>query len=178
MKIRQKTRTGQVLIIMRVLAWVAFFGLAIKAGAILTAYIVSCVNPAAATDLYQGLNLYDVSQFSFWHYTGFVSFLVAFSGMKAFVCFLVVKTLSKVNLAKPFTLGVTRILERISYVLLSTWIIALLHNGHIDWLMKRTGTFHDHLNPGELIFMAGLVFIISQVFKRGVEMQSENDLTV
>jgi hypothetical protein len=30
----------------------------------------------------------------------------------------------------------------------------------------------------EFIFMAGVVFIMSQAFKRGVEIQSDNDLTI
>ncbi|MBN2635649.1 MAG: DUF2975 domain-containing protein [Prolixibacteraceae bacterium] len=37
---------------------------------------------------------------------------------------------------------------------------------------------NDSWNTGPFLFMAGLVFVISQIFKRGVEIQSENDLTV
>jgi hypothetical protein len=40
---------------------------------------------------------------------------------------------------------------------------------HISWIGE---------NAGEFLFMAGLVFIISPIFKRGVELQSENELTV
>ena len=78
----------------------------------------------------------------------------------------------------PFKIEVARIIQRIGYVLLGTWFIAMLSNAHTGWLLKKKGALHGDWVAGEFIFMAGLVFIISQVFKRGVEIQSENDLTV
>lgn len=178
MEVKTNSRTGQILDIMYILAWVAFIGLMIEAGAILISYGVSCVNPEAARKLYKGLDLYPLRQYSFWHYTQSVSFLVALSAMKAFIFFMVIKTLSKVNLKNPFTIEVARIIEKISYVLLGTWIITILNNAQNGGLLKRTGIFIEDRDAGEFIFMAGLVFIISQVFRRGVELQSENDLTV
>jgi hypothetical protein len=178
METHSKTRTEQILMVMHILAWVAFIGLLIKTGAIIISYGVSCVNQVAARNLYMGLDLYDLRQFNFWQYTMSVSFLVAFSGMKAHVAFLVTKTLSKVNLKNPFTLEVSHILEKISYVLAGLWVISILHNAHASWLLKRTSILQETMTAGEFVFIAGLVFIISQVFKRGVEIQSENDLTV
>jgi hypothetical protein len=178
MGIQTKTRTELVLTVMHILTWVAFIGLMIKAGAILVSYGISWVNPVAAGNLYLGLNLYNLSQFSFGHYTLFVSLMVILLCMKALICFLIIKTLSKVKLMNPFTMEVARTLERISLVLMITWAFAVAGSAHTAWLMERTGTLRDDGAAGEFIFMAGLVFIISQVFKRGVEIQSENDLTV
>jgi hypothetical protein len=31
---------------------------------------------------------------------------------------------------------------------------------------------------GETLFLAGVVFVIAQIFKKGVEIQSENELTI
>lgn len=178
MEIKAKTRTEQILIVMNILAWVAFVGLMIKAGALLVSYGISCINPGAARNLYQEHGLYNLRQFNFWHYTLSVSLLIALSGMKAFVFFLAIKILSKVNLMNPFKIEVAQILQRIGYVLLGTWCMAMLANAHTGWLLKETGELHGDWVSTEVIFMAGLVFIISQVFKRGVEIQSENDLTV
>jgi hypothetical protein len=178
MELKVKTRTEQILTVMHILSWVAFIGLMIVAGAILTTYVVSLFNPEAARNMYKGMDLYDLKQFSFWHYTATVSFMIALSCMKAFIAYLAIKTISKVNLKNPFTIEVAHILERISSVLLGTWVITMLSNAHTTWLMHKTGVLHGMWATGEFIFMAGLVFIISQVFKRGVEIQSENDLTV
>lgn len=173
-----KTRTGQILTVLNILAWVAFIGYAIEAGATLTTYIVSCFNAESAKDLYKGLNLYSLRQYNFWHYTLSVSFIVALSIMKSFVWLLVAKTISKVNLKNPFTMEVAHTLEKISYILFGTWLVEMLNSAHISWLMKLTGELYGSWGSSEFIFMAGLVFVISQVFKRGVEIQSENELTV
>jgi hypothetical protein len=178
MEIKTKSRTEQILTVMHILAWVAFIGFTIEAGAILVSFGVSCVNPEGAKNLYKGLNLYGLRQFNFWHYTLHVSFMVLLSILKSYVWFMVIKTVSKLNLTNPFKMEVANKLEKISYVLFGTWIVALLSITHSIWLLKITGEQPGNEVSGEFIFVAGLVFIISQVFKRGVEIQTENELTV
>jgi len=173
-----KTRTFQILTVMRILAWVAFVGFMIEGGAVLVSYVVSVVNPDAAKNLYKGLDLYSLRQFNGWHYTGTVSFIVALSLMKAYVSYLVIKTLSKMNLSNPFTMEVSKKMEKISYVLFEIWIVSMAKNAHTGWLLKATGEVQGEWVNGDFILMAGLVFVLSQIFKRGVEIQSENELTV
>ncbi|MBK8966101.1 MAG: DUF2975 domain-containing protein [Saprospiraceae bacterium] len=173
-----KSRTEQILIVMHILAWVVCIGLMIEAGAILVSFGVSCVNPEAAKNLYQGLDLYALRRFSFWYYAQAASFMFALAGMKAYVVFLVIRTLAEVKLLNPFKVEVALMLEKISYVLLGIWLVALVSSAHADWLLKTTGEVYPIGASGEFLFAAGLVFIISQIFKRGVELQSENELTV
>ena len=175
---KSETRTKQILSVMHVLTWIAFIGLMIKTGALLVAYGVSYVNPEAARNLYLGLDLYKLREASFWQYTQVVSFWVAFSGLKAYVLFLVISALSEINLVNPFTLKVTRILEKISHVLIGLWLVAVLYNAQSGWMEKRSGIVQEEWAVEGFFFMAGLVFIIAQIFKRGVEIQTENELTV
>ena len=178
MKSKTQTKTEQMLIVLHILAWLAFVGLMIECGAILISYTISCSNPAGAKNLYNGLNLYDLRQFNFWYYTGAVSYMVVLSILKALVSYQVIKILSKFNLKNPFSLEVAGRLEKISYIALGTWVVTLLSNVYIGWLQKITGKLYVTQLSGEFIFMVALVFVIAQVFKRGVEIQSENDLTV
>lgn len=174
-----ETKTAQILMVLKALAWIAFIGYLIEAGSIMISFTVSYLNPVAAKDLYKGLDFYNLRQMDFWHYTQSISLLLALSLMKAWVWWLVIKTLSSINLANPFKMEVAHILEKIGYILFSIWITALLASAHTGWLMKRTGeSFGSTDTMDEFLFMAGLVYIISQVFKRGVEIQSENELTV
>ena len=164
---------------MQILAWLAFIGYAAEGGAILISFGVSCINPEGAKNLYKGLNLYSLSQFSFLYYALSVSFIVAVSLMKSYIWYLVIKILSKINLINPFKAEVVQTLERISYVLFGTWVISKLTFAYTSWIMKETEQFMGKTYTiDEFLFMAGLVYIISQVFKRGVEIQSENELTV
>lgn len=172
------SKTENILMVMKVLAWLAVAGFIVQAGAILISYGVSWVNPDGARNLYNGLDLYKLRQLNFNYYTSVVSFMVALLLLKSFVWFLVTRTLSKISLSNPFTMDVARRLEKISYVLMGTWIVGVLSNIYSNWLLKKTGQLFESTSVDELFFMAGLVFIISQVFKRGVEIQSENELTV
>ena len=177
MKHRSK-KTEQILMAMQILAWIALIGFIIEAGAILVSFGVSCVNPEGAKNLYKGMDLYNLRQLHFSYYASLVSFLVALLLMKAYVFFLVTKILSKITLANPFKMDVAQTLEKISYALFEIWIVGMLSSAYTDWLQKRTEQLFDSGATDNFLFMAGLVFIISQVFKRGVEIQSENELTV
>ena len=175
---KNKTRTEQILKVLEIIAWIAFIGFLIKGGTILISFVVSLVNPEAAMNLYQGLNLSELKQFNLWYYTYHVSFMVSLVAMKAYVWWLVIHILSKMNLEQPFTMNFVQKLERISYQLVSIWFVAVLANGYSKWLTKFTETNYLEEASSEFLFMAGLIFIISQIFKRGVEIQAENELTV
>lgn len=174
----KSTNTRQILSVMQVITWIAYIGLCIKTGAILISFGVSFVNPEAAKNIYKGLDLDSLRQVNFTYYVALVSFMVAILMMKAHVFYLVTRILSKITLANPFKMDVAKILEKVSYVLLGTWIVGMLSNAYTSWLLKRTGEVFNSGSTDDFLFMAGLVFIISQVFKRGVEIQSENELTV
>jgi hypothetical protein len=173
-----KTRTEQILKVMRVLTWIAFIGYCIEAGAILFSYTLSYNNPEGARNFYNGLDLFDLREVSFWYYTQVVSFNVAVSIMKAYVFFLVIKIFTKIDLSDPFKMDLALRLEKISYVLFGLSIVGMISRGHTGYLLDITGVEYGLKFTGEFLFMAGLIFIISQIFKRGVELQSENDLTV
>lgn len=173
-----KTRTEQILRVMYVLSWITFIGLLVKTGAILISFGVSLFNPDASYNLYRGWSLHELRAHSFWYYTQVVSLMIVFSGLKAYIFYLVIKALSKVNMTDPFTMDVAHLLEKISYVLIGIWAVALAYNAQAEWFAKRQIINLDQWSTDGLLLMAGLVFIISQIFKRGVEIQTENELTV
>jgi hypothetical protein len=178
MKFETQTRTEQVLTVMRILAWVACIGFMVEAGAIIFSYGVSIVKPEGAKNLYQGLNLYNLKQFGFWYYTLYISLLSGLLIMKSLTALLVIKTLTSFNLQNPFTREVAWRLEKISYYSFGTWLVTMVINVYTVWLEEVSGELHGKWLSGEFIFMVGLVFIIAQIFKRGVEIQSENELTI
>jgi len=173
-----RTKTDVILKVMNVLAWLAFAGLVVKAGAIVISYSVSIGNPEGAKNLYMGLNFSPIRQFDFWHYTGTVILMIALLLLEAYTAFLVTRVLSTIKLTNPFTIEVSRTLEKISYIILLAWVAAMVFNAHATWLSKKIAGLQENLISGEFILLAGVVFVIAQVFKKGVEIQSENELTV
>ena len=175
---KKKTKTEHVLIFMKVLAWMAFFGFVVVAGIYLISFLLSLWNPDAANDIYEGLNLYELRQASILRYSFVMVFLILMTIMKAKVWFMVIKIIRKLKIKNPFTLEIATQLENIAYWLFAIWVLAAISGGYFAWIGDMAGDLNDSWDHGQFLFMAGLVFIISQIFKRGVEIQSENELTV
>ena len=163
--------------VMHFITWLVFIGLLIKAGTILFSYFVSIGNEQAAKNLFDGLDLSTYRDYSFTQYTLIVSYKVALFSIEAYIAFLVTKLLSGLNLEKPFSVSVQLLMQKISYSILYLWILAIVHNTHVQFIGKRY-EFPIELFSSDFIFLAGIIFIFAQIVKRGIEMQQENDLTV
>lgn len=173
-----KTKTETVLLVMNVIAWITFIGLMIEAGVVLVSYGISVVNPGVAARLYRGQDWLTLRQYDFWHYTGVISLKAAILILESYTAYLVIKVLSSIKMANPFTLEVAKKLENIAYTIMLVWIVVLLYNGQLRWLSHAVTDLEEKRLSADFIIYAGLVFIISQIFKKGVEIQTENELTV
>ena len=170
-------KATKLLKVMNFITWLVFIGLLIKAGTILSSYIISIGNEQAAKNLFDGLDLSAYRNYSFAHYTFIVSYKVILFSIEAYIAFLVTKLLSGLNLEKPFNFNVQLLMRKISYSILYLWILAIIHNVHVQFLGKRYD-FPMDLFSSDFIFLAGIIFIFAQIVKRGIEMQQENELTI
>jgi Protein of unknown function (DUF2975) len=172
-----KSKAENLLTVMLILAWIVFIGLVAIAGSITISWFVSIRNGQAARDLYKGLNLYPYLQHSFVQYTLVVFYKVIWNVTQAYIAFLMTSLLSKLNISRPFNADVVKLMQRISYSILCVWLVAMAYNLHVGILEKQYGITASYIS-GDSIFLAGIVYILAQMFKRGVEIQSENELTV
>ena len=174
-----KITTITVLQFLKFLAYVAMIGYSIEAGSIIISAIVSVFNPVATKDLYKHLDLSQLRTYNINLYYLMISFIAGISILKAKVWLMVIKMLSNLNLRSPFRHETAWILKKISFTLLYIWVVSLTANILATILVEKLGQQVDYKFPvDEFLFMAGLVYVISQVFKRGIEIQSENELTV
>ena len=171
--------TKQVLGILKIVSWVLFIGLCIYAGTILTSFTISLfANSEAAKDLYLGMDLSQLQSYSTGHYIALMSLLITLAALKAYLFFQVVKIISKVNLVHPFTADISRLISKISSIALQIGITAIISDGYAKWLMKKGLSFTYEDGGTEFLLLAAIVFVIAQIFKRGIELQSENELTI
>jgi hypothetical protein len=177
MKTQVKIKNETLLRLLNILSWIMFIGLLIKAGSIFLSYIISTLNPEAAKNLYKGLNLSAYLDAGFVNYTFIVAYKVILYILQAYVAFLLTKLLSRLNLARPFSSYVVMMMQIMTYTILGIWVFAMLFNGHVAILEKVYGIVPTYIS-GEFLFLAGIVYIFAQIFKRGAELQSENELTV
>jgi Protein of unknown function (DUF2975) len=174
-----KKRTKLIITTMNVLFWIIFIGLCIKTGAIGYSFFVSLViNSAGAQNLYENLNLSELYNFNIWHYTVIVASLILLTGLKAYIAYLVIKISIKFRIDQPFSTAVAAYITKISDVALATGVLALISTAYSKYLIEEGIAISLNWAAGELLFLAGVIFIIAQVFNRGITIQSESELTV
>jgi hypothetical protein len=172
-----KIKTEKLLKIMNILSWIIFIGILIEAGAVVVSYFVSISNPEASKVLYKGIGMFDYRQQSFVNYSFLVAYKVFIYVMKAYIALQMTRLLTRLNISRPFTIDVVLLMQSISYSILIIWIVSVINNTHVDFLEKSYGIPAIHVS-GDFIFIAGIVYVFAQMFRRGMEIQSENDLTV
>lgn len=172
--------TIQVLKLMKILSWLIFIGLCIKTGAIIVTSLMGILgNTLATADLYQGLDLSELFAYSKWYFIQIISLMVVLAALKAYIFYLVIKIFNNININRPFKLIVAKLLTRMSYAALWAGIFSIFLNASLKWMNKRNITDSDlYHGSSELLFAAGIIFIIAYLFRRGIEIQSENELTI
>lgn len=178
-----KAKTRKILLYMNITTMVLFIGVCIKTGALMFSLFVSLfIKTTAAKNLYLGLNLSGLYSFNIWHYAAIVSIIIFLSGLQAYILYLVTDIFLKIKFEQPFNSQVSLLISKISYVALGTGVLTWALNSYCEWLINRGVVFPNlqgYLGGGtEFILMGGIIFIIAQVFKRGIEIQSENEFTV
>ena len=170
-------KTKQILGLMNVISWVTFIGLCIKTGATIISFLISLfINPDAAQNL--GLDLSALYKSNIWYFVNTVSFVIILSGLKAYIFYLVIRIFLKVDFDHPFSAIAVSLISKISYVALEIGIVALVAQNYSKWLLHRGVLVEQNWGSWDYLFLAGIIFIIALVFKRGVEIQSENELTI
>jgi hypothetical protein len=175
-----KIKTETILMVLKYLALLAGIGFSIECGSQIFYFVASFINPDWAKNGYQfEQEWYQIHQFSAWYYVCVLTLAISVSGSKALIWYLIFGLLQKLQLKSPFSMVVTKKLETFSYLLLGIWILmGLIGKTYAQYLGPTGITLPDKYTGDEYFFMAGMVYIISQIFKRGVEMQEENQLTV
>ncbi|REC46123.1 DUF2975 domain-containing protein [Chryseobacterium pennipullorum] len=175
-------KTQKILYVLNIITWIIFIGSCIKAGALTFAFIVTIVNPEGAKNLYEGLNLLELYHYNISSYHLMMSFIIFIACYKAYLCFLVIRIFGQLNLAAPFSESVMKLITRISYSSLAIGILLLIADSYGEGFIKKgvqlTNIYEFTGFGAEYLFFGGIIFIIAQVFKRGIEIQSENELTI
>lgn len=172
-------KSKQVFKIMKILSWVIFIGLCIKTGVFIVSILITLFgDPYAANHLYMPVDVGSLYHFDNWYYLSTTSLVIIFLLLKAYIFYLVIRVFSEFNFNNPFNLKAACLISKISYVALGTGLLLVLASAYKVFLVKEAFMFPFDFGAAEFIFMAGVLFIIAFLFKRGVELQQENDLTI
>ncbi len=164
------------------IAWLIFVGLSIEAGGLIVNFFFSIYKPEIVQNLYQKLDLSEMYEASKLVFFGVYSFILIISILKACLFYTVIMLMHKMDLSKPFSNFVARQITLISYYTLSIGLLSHIARQLVKSIMHH-GFVPDNLSQfwvdsEAFIFMGAVIHIIAIIFKKGVDIQTENDLTV
>lgn len=178
-------KVKQVLNVLYVVSWIIFVGLCIQAGGYLTNAVFTLVKPEMVKYLWHEADLSALFSFSHRHYFGLTLLIGFVASAKAWLFFVIIKMLAskELNFKQPFVRQVQRFVLTLSILSLTIGLLSSSGGNYAQWLSARGVTMPD---PQSLIlggadvwiFMAIVLFVVAQLFKRGVEIQNENELTI
>ena len=176
------TKSNFVFKVLNIVAWVIFVGLCIEAGGLLVNFVFSLYKPEFVQNLYQKLDLSEMYRRSKWAFFSMYSFILVISILKAYLFYVVIMLIYKLDLSKPFNRYVSEQIAQISYFTLSIGLLSHIARQTAKNLLHR-GYEIDQLNQfwvdsEAFILMAAIVYVIAIIFKKGIELQNENDLTI
>lgn len=165
-----------------IVAWLIFVGLCIEAGGLIVNFFFSLYKPEFVQNLYQKLDLTDMYKDSRLAFFGIYSFILIIAILKACLFYIVIRLMHKMNLSKPFNTFVARQISHISYYTLSIGLLSYIARQLTKNLMHYgfgTGSLNQFWADSQaFILMGAIIYIIATIFKKGVDIQNENDLTV
>ncbi len=171
-----------VFIILHIVTWIIFVGLCIEAGGLIVNFIFSLFKPEMVNKLYQKLDLSSMYQQSKWTYFGMYGFVISISVLKSMLFYILIEMLYKLDLSKPFSSFAAKKITQISYFTFSIGILSFIASqtaknlSHHGYEIDKLSQFW--VDSQAFILMAAIIFVIAAIFRKGVEIQNENDLTI
>lgn len=173
---------------LQLLAWIIFIGLCVEAGGIMVSTFISLFfHPEASSRFWGGLNLYGLYQFNQSYFVTLVILLSLVAVLKSILFYLIVDLFQqkKVDFAFPFNEMLGKYLFNLAYLafgigLFSYWGNRVAENALLAGNDTLSATLPNLQVQGAdvWIFMGVILIIFALIFKKGIEIQSDNELTI
>lgn len=181
-----KFTSKHLLKVLYVLSWVIFIGLCIEVGGILfNGFYALVINPIAAEQFWNGLNLSSLYQFDKGYFITEIVQMTIVTTMQAILFYLIVSIIhnKKLDLSQPFNNELKRFVFNVSYMAIGIAVFSYWGVKNTEWLISKGVSMPNIQKLGfggadVWLFMGITLLVIAQIIKRGVEIQEENDLTI
>jgi hypothetical protein len=178
--------TKLILQILHVVAWIIFIGVCIEAGgSIFSAFYTLVINPVNAATFWVGNDLSALYKYDPGHFFAETLLISIASVLKAIMFYLVIKILlnKKFTISQPFNNEVRLFIIKISWLAFGIALFTWRGVKYTEWLVsqgvKMPDTQNLRLGGADVWLLMGVILVvIAQIFRRGIEIQTENELTV
>ena len=181
-----KIGTKTILLILHVILWIIFVGLAIDATGLLTKTIATLtLQPEDAAKFWRAIDLTEVYRFNETQYITLSCIVIIAAYLKVILFYSIIRVFQNknFNIAAPFNEIFRKLILTLAYLsfgigFFSSWgtkvVRGLSSNG-----LKLQDNEELHIDgAGVWLFMTVILFVIAQIFKKGIELQEENELTI
>lgn len=181
-----KITTQQLLNVLLVLAWIIFVGLCVDAGGVLfNAFSVLFFNRNGAHFFWKEIDLSGLIAYDMGYFMVITVLMSIVAILQSILFYLIVKILhdKKLNFTQPFNAELVRFISGSAYLSMGIALFSSWGVKNVKWLVMKGVTMPDihglgFDGAGVWLFMGIILLVIAQIFKRGVEIQAENDLTI
>jgi len=178
--------TKQMLQILYVVSLVVFIGVATEAGGfIVNMFTALLLHPTGANKFWQEVDLSALYQYDHGYFFVITLLMSIVAVMRAVLFYLIVKILhdNKLNMSQPFNKEMGKFIFNVSYLALGIGMFSWWGVKYTAWMVTQGVEMPEiqHLRFGGAdvwLFMGVTLYVIAQIFKRGIEIQEENELTV
>jgi hypothetical protein len=171
---------------LHIISWLIFIGVSIDAGGVLSNTLYTLLissNLAAHFWGYLDLSkLYQSNQAAFVTLTSLMSIVTV---LKAILFYIILKIFNdkKLDLTKPFTPALGKYIYLIAYCALGIGFFSNWGGDLYQWILGQNiviPAIQDLKLAGSDVWllMGFVIMVFGIIFKKGIELQSENDLTV
>jgi hypothetical protein len=177
--------TKQILKVLYIISWIIFVGICVEAGGFIVNAFFALRGPVDIKYLWHEVDLSALYQYDHGYFFVEMLFMSIVAVVKAWLFYLIIKILhdKKLNMSQPFNKEMGRFIFTVSYIALLIGLFSLWGVKYTEWLtlkgIKMPGIQCLHFGGADVwLFMCVVLFVMAQIFKRGIEIQTENELTV
>ncbi len=181
-----KFETKHFLKVLLVLTWILFVGLCVEAGGILFNLLYTLYrNPNEATYFWDNVNLSSLLAYDKSFFIVLTVLMTIVATLKAIMFYFILHLFynKKFNIEQPFHLALKNFISYMAYFALAIGLFSYWGTRYNDYFIQNGVTMPElqdlkFAGADVWIFMGIVLLVISQIVKRGVELQTENDLTI
>ena len=179
-------KTDYIMKTLIVISWIIFVGLCVQAGGfIFNAFFTLLLETAGASKYWIEVDLSSVYNYNQTYFVILISLMIIATVMKAIVFYFIINLFNEktLNISMPFNETVKQFISTVAYLALGIGLFSFWGAKFTEQLvtqgLQMPDVAHLSLSGADVwIFMSVILFVIAQIFKKGIEIQNENELTV
>ncbi|WP_439506055.1 hypothetical protein [Sediminibacterium sp.] len=181
-----KIGSKEMLTILHIFAWIIFIGVCIEAGGIIfNTFFAMVINPIGAKNFWMKIDLSNLMSYDKGYFLVITSIMSIVAVMKALMFYLIVKLFHKkaFDFTHPFNSILKQFISNLAYLTFGIGLFSIWGLKYAAWL-RLSNIYIPSLEDLRLggadvwLFMSVILFVIAQIVKRGIDIQTENDLTI